>query len=104
MAGLRRPRYPYRRRTTLRRRPALRSFAESSSRQGGHHDSHIHYHRGCRYTMTAPASTTVTPVRVADLLAEGELMSVYVHILDHPDARVLVDTGITELHPAVADL
>ena len=31
-------------------------------------------------------------------------MPVYVHVVDHPDARVLVDTGMTELHPAVADL
>ena len=46
----------------------------------------------------------VTPSRVADLLAEGERMPVYVHIIDHPDARVLVDTGMTELHPAAADL
>src|SRR5216117_3872939 len=30
--------------------------------------------------------------------------AVYVHVIDHPDARVLVDTGMTELHPAVADL
>jgi len=54
-------------------------------------------------TTTAPA-ITVTPVHVADLLAEGELMPVYVHVIDHPDARVLVDTGMTELHPAVADM
>src|SRR5436190_3033700 len=54
--------------------------------------------------MNAPASITITPVRVADLLAEGERMPVYVHVIDHPDGRVLVDTGITELHPAVADL
>ena len=27
-----------------------------------------------------------------------------VHVIDHPDARVLVDTGMTELYPAVADL
>ena len=54
--------------------------------------------------MNAPASITITPVRVADLLAQGERMPVYVHVIDHPDARVLVDTGITELHPAVADL
>ena len=54
--------------------------------------------------MNAPASITVTPVRVADLLAEGERMPLYVHVIDHPDARVLVDTGMTELHPAVADL
>src|SRR6476659_752695 len=57
-----------------------------------------------RYTMNAPASITITPVRVADLLAEGERMPVYVHVIDHPDGRVLVDTGMTELHPAVADM
>ncbi|MFL6065666.1 MAG: MBL fold metallo-hydrolase [Friedmanniella sp.] len=54
--------------------------------------------------MNTPGSITVTPVRVADLLAEGERMPVYVHVIDHPDARVLVDTGMTELHPAVADM
>jgi N-acyl homoserine lactone hydrolase len=47
---------------------------------------------------------TITPLLVADLLAEGERMPVYVHVIDHPDARVLVDTGMTELHPAAADL
>jgi N-acyl homoserine lactone hydrolase len=47
---------------------------------------------------------TITPLLVADLLAEGERMPVYVHVIDHPDAHVLVDTGMTELHPAVADL
>jgi N-acyl homoserine lactone hydrolase len=54
--------------------------------------------------MNTPASITVTPVFVADLLAEGERMPVYVHVIDHPDARVLVDTGMTELHPAMADM
>src|SRR4030066_548997 len=54
--------------------------------------------------MNAPASITIRPVHVADLLAEGERMPVYVHVIDHPDARVLVDTGMTELHPAAADL
>jgi N-acyl homoserine lactone hydrolase len=54
--------------------------------------------------MSAPASIAITPVRVADLLAEDERMPVYVHVIDHPDARVLVDTGMTELHPAVADM
>jgi N-acyl homoserine lactone hydrolase len=53
---------------------------------------------------SAPTSITITPVRVADLLAETERMPVNVHIIDHPDARVLVDTGMTELHPAVADM
>ena len=31
-------------------------------------------------------------------------MPVYVHVIDHPEARVLVDTGMTQLHPAVADM
>src|SRR3954463_2837292 len=46
----------------------------------------------------------VTPDPGAALLAEGERMPVYVHVIDHPDARVLVDTGLTQLHPAVADM
>ena len=54
--------------------------------------------------MKAPASPTITPVRVAELLAEGQRMPVYVHVIDHPNGRVLVDTGLTELHPAVADM
>jgi N-acyl homoserine lactone hydrolase len=48
--------------------------------------------------------TTVTPVLVAELLAEGERMPVYVHLIDHPDGRVLVDTGLTQLHPAADDM
>jgi hypothetical protein len=31
-------------------------------------------------------------------------MPIYVHLIEHPDGRVLVDTGLTELHPAVADM
>ena len=54
--------------------------------------------------MNASAPITITPVHVADLLVEGELMPVYVHLIEHPDARVLVDTGMTALHPAVADM
>ena len=59
---------------------------------------------GGRRTMNAAPSVTIVPILVADLLAEGERMPVYVHVIDHPDARVLVDTGMTELHPAVSDL
>jgi N-acyl homoserine lactone hydrolase len=54
--------------------------------------------------MNARASNTITPVLVADLHVEGERMPVYVHVIDHPDARVLVDTGMTELHPLLADM
>ena len=51
-----------------------------------------------------PSPPTIAPVLVAELLVEGERWPVSVHVIDHPDARVLVDTGMTELHPAVADL
>jgi N-acyl homoserine lactone hydrolase len=47
---------------------------------------------------------TVTPILVADLHIEGERMPVYVHVIDHADARILVDTGMTELHPLMADM
>jgi N-acyl homoserine lactone hydrolase len=46
----------------------------------------------------------IAPVLVAELLVESERWPVYVHAIDHPHARVLVDTGMTELHPEVADL
>jgi N-acyl homoserine lactone hydrolase len=49
-------------------------------------------------------AATVTPVLVAWLFASGDRMPVYVHVLDHPDGRVLVDTGFTELHPMVDDM
>ncbi len=52
-----------------------------------------------------PPTPTIAPVLVAELLVmEGVRWPVYVHVIDHPDARVLVDTGMTELHPAVADM
>jgi N-acyl homoserine lactone hydrolase len=51
-----------------------------------------------------PSPPTITPVLAAELLVEGERWPVYVHVIDHPDARVLVDTGMTVLHPAVADM
>src|SRR5205085_2684848 len=72
--------------------------------EGARHDSHLDHERRRGCTVTAPAPITITPVRVADLLAEGERMPVYVHVIDHPEGRVLVDTGLTELHPLVADM
>lgn len=47
---------------------------------------------------------TVTPYLVADLLAGDERMPVNVHVIEHPEARILVDTGIRELHPSAADM
>ena len=55
-------------------------------------------------TNPSPTSITITPYLVADLAVEGERMPVYVHVIGHPEARVLVDTGMTELHPAMADM
>src|SRR5437763_15649480 len=49
--------------------------------------------------ITPPA---ITRLLVAELLVEGERWPVYVHVIAHPAARVLVDTGMTELHPEVA--
>jgi N-acyl homoserine lactone hydrolase len=49
-------------------------------------------------------SIQVTPHLVADLLAGDERMPVNVHVIDHPEARILVDTGIRELHPAAAEM
>ncbi|MFT0846799.1 MBL fold metallo-hydrolase [Actinomycetaceae bacterium L2_0104] len=46
----------------------------------------------------------ITPIHVGDLHVDGEEMPIYVHLIDHPRALVLVDTGLTQLHPAVADL
>ena len=54
--------------------------------------------------MNGAAPITVTPIHVADLHVEGELMPVNVHRIDHPDGRILVDTGMTELHPLLADM
>jgi N-acyl homoserine lactone hydrolase len=54
--------------------------------------------------MNASGSITVTPIFVADLDVEGERMPIYVHVIDHPEGRVLVDTGMTELHPLLADM
>jgi N-acyl homoserine lactone hydrolase len=54
--------------------------------------------------MSTVAPIKVTPVLVADLFVEGERMPVYAHLVEHPDARVLVDTGLTQTHPLAADL
>ena len=54
--------------------------------------------------MNVPAAITVTPIHVADLHIEGEVMPVCVHVIDHPEGRVLVDTGMTVLHPLLDDM
>jgi N-acyl homoserine lactone hydrolase len=54
--------------------------------------------------MSARRHATITPILVGELLVEGGRMPVLVHLIDHPDGRILVDTGMTSLHPAVADM
>jgi N-acyl homoserine lactone hydrolase len=54
--------------------------------------------------MTASREITITPILVAELHVEGEVMPVLVHLIDHPDGRVLVDTGMTVLHPLLDDM
>jgi N-acyl homoserine lactone hydrolase len=54
--------------------------------------------------VSAAGSITVTPIFVGDLHVEGERMPIYVHLIDHPEGRVLVDTGMTESHPLLADM
>ncbi len=50
------------------------------------------------------ADITVAPVHAGDLVAEGEIMPVLAYLIDHPEARILVDTALLETHPAAADL
>ena len=40
----------------------------------------------------------------AELLVEGEVMPVFVWTIDHPEGRVLVDTGLIESRPEFDDL
>ncbi len=54
--------------------------------------------------MTDSTAITVTPIFVADLHVEGERMPIYVHRIEHPDGRVLVDTGMTQSHPLLDDM
>ncbi|MSR97342.1 MBL fold metallo-hydrolase [Arthrobacter sp. BL-252-APC-1A] len=49
-------------------------------------------------------SIKITPLLVGDLTAEGYPMPVYVHLIEHPEATILVDSGFTEIHPAAASL
>ncbi|WP_374009565.1 hypothetical protein [Leifsonia sp. LS-T14] len=51
-----------------------------------------------------PARPTITRLRVGDLLAGDERLPINVHVIYHPEARILVDTGLTQLHPAVEDM
>jgi N-acyl homoserine lactone hydrolase len=52
-----------------------------------------------------PSPPAIEPILAGELLVmEDVRWPVYVHVIHHPGARVLVDTGMKELHPAVADM
>ena len=53
--------------------------------------------------MSAPASITITR-RLPSWMARPNECSVYGHVIDHPAGQLLVDTGMTELDAAVADM
>jgi N-acyl homoserine lactone hydrolase len=59
-------------------------------------------------TSVAPEAgpISITPVYVADLLVipPDEHMPVYVHVVEHPQGRILVDTGLLESHPLAEDM
>jgi N-acyl homoserine lactone hydrolase len=38
----------------------------------------------------------VRPIRYGDVLVEGERWPGYLHVVDHPDGRILVDTGLID--------
>ena len=41
----------------------------------------------------------VQPIRYGDFLVEGERWPGFLHVIDHPQGRVLVDTGLIDLTP-----
>jgi N-acyl homoserine lactone hydrolase len=41
----------------------------------------------------------VRAIRYGDVLVEGERWPGYLHVVDHPDGRVLVDTGLIDSNP-----
>ena len=41
----------------------------------------------------------VQPIRYGDVLVEGERWPGYVHVIEHPQGRVLVDTGLIDSTP-----
>src|SRR4051794_2989790 len=81
-----------------RRTPAVRGVPVED--RPSHPDRAAHAPRLTR-PMNAATSITVTPVHVADLLADGNVMPVYVHVIDHPEGRARVDRGMTEPPPLV---
>jgi N-acyl homoserine lactone hydrolase len=45
----------------------------------------------------------IRPIRFGDVAFEGERWPMYVHVVEHPDGLVLVDTGMVEPHPETVE-
>ena len=45
----------------------------------------------------------IRPLLAADVVSDGARVPVFVHTIEHPDGLVLVDTGMLDTHPNVAD-
>jgi N-acyl homoserine lactone hydrolase len=43
----------------------------------------------------------VRPVHASDVLVEGKRLPGYLHVIEHPDGRILVDTGMIDSTPAL---
>ena len=45
----------------------------------------------------------IRPLLAADVVSDGARVPVFVHTIAHPGGLVLVDTGMLDTHPAIAD-
>jgi N-acyl homoserine lactone hydrolase len=45
----------------------------------------------------------IRPIRFGDVAFEGGRWPMYVHVIEHPDGLVLVDTGMLVSHPEIVD-
>ena len=45
----------------------------------------------------------IRPLLAADVAVDGARVPVFVHTVEHPDGLVLVDTGMIDTHPALAE-
>src|ERR1044072_2184001 len=54
---------------------------------------------GCLTLLPAMRLDDVQPIQYGDVLVEGERWPGYIHVVEHPQGRVLVDTGLLDSPP-----
>jgi N-acyl homoserine lactone hydrolase len=54
---------------------------------------------GCLTLLPAMRLDDVQPIQYGDVLVEGERWPGYIHVVEHPQGRVLVDTGLIDSTP-----